>query len=70
MKTTPLGYSLASPSTDSPALPGVRRAAGAAFPPQPLGGRGESGWRGGVNDTPNEVVRYKTFSHCVYMECQ
>ena len=23
MKTTPLGYSLASPSTDSPALPGV-----------------------------------------------
>ena len=58
MKTTPLGYSLASPSTDSPALPGVAAE------------KRRSGWRGGVNDTPNEVVRYKTFTHCVYMECQ
>ena len=36
MKTTPLGYSLASPSTDSPALPGVaaekRRRFSAATP--------------------------------------
>ena len=56
MKTTPLGYSLASPSTDSPALPGVAVE--------------KSGWRGGVNDTPNEVVHHKTFTRCVYMECQ
>ena len=34
------------------------------------GGRGESGWRGGVNDTPNEVVLHKTFTFYVYMECQ
>ena len=58
MKTTPLGYSLASPSTDSPR------------PPRGCGGKAAPGWRGGVNDTPNEVVRHKSFTCYVYMECQ
>ena len=44
MKTTPLGYSLASPSTDSPrALPGVAAAAAPLSRRNPWEGGGSRG---------------------------